>query len=786
MKKLLVLLALLICAGSPAFARERIWGYCTQGGKTVSLGGLTSTTKVMKSYPSCTVKVYLSGTTTLANVYSDNSGTILSNPFAADTNGYWYAYVDNGRFDVQFSSGGLATPFTQGDYLASDNAEFSFTENAMAFGASPTFDAAAYSSFRMTLTGNITSSSLVNPKQGREIVFQFCQDAVGGRTMVWPISFDATPRLDTRANKCTNTAWYYAGTRWKMIGQGGDSLSLPAASGIYNGTAFLTLPTITDSLLGAATPATMTFKTMSGGSFAGTIVNGATITGGTYDSATFAGSLTNNGTITGGTLSGTTLAGTTTNSGTLTGGTLSNSALSGTFTGAPTLSGNVIFSGNPRLPPVHTITTANNVTETFTNPAAIRNFTHPDPGGDWNYFLTPTPGAVDCTQSWILCTFTTKVTVEIASCNNGASGAGFDNFSTSAPTPNCVTGSNVIKGVLSYPSGLSPVQQNTGSGAAATTVTTTYPATTVANDLLIAVVGVYGTQTVSGCTDGTNAYTKANNVTNGSAVGAEIWYFLASTSKTAGTTLTCTLSGAQNSTLNWMEYSGAGSPAIFDKSGNGTGSGTAVLVSTSAITTQATELVIPAFAGVGNLTATGQSGAVMHSLKNQSTNGTSGSEGFIIQATTTQSGTFTLGSSAAWAAVIATFKVPSIVPIQGQKTVMLPADFNPASTVSARLAWQSPSGTVANANVAWSVALACTPFGSTDDPVFNAATTVISPTTSTAATVQEVNLTPLTVGSCAGGQLAHFTVQRLIGNGGDTFEGRADITGMEFTLPRTQ
>lgn len=100
----------------PAHARMRSWGYCAPGGIKVVTVGLQSTTKVMGSYPGCTVTVYLTGTLTLATIFSDNNGTGKANPFTASvTDGYWFWYANNGRYDVKLSGGGIPTPFTLGD-----------------------------------------------------------------------------------------------------------------------------------------------------------------------------------------------------------------------------------------------------------------------------------------------------------------------------------------------------------------------------------------------------------------------------------------------------------------------------------------------------------------------------------------------------------------------------------------------------------------------------------------------------------------------------------------------
>jgi hypothetical protein len=78
------------------------------------------------SSPNCTVTVYLTGSAVKAKIYSDNNNTPLQNPFTVgvapetSSNGYWFFYAANGRYDVQFSGGGSSTPFSLGDRTTFD------------------------------------------------------------------------------------------------------------------------------------------------------------------------------------------------------------------------------------------------------------------------------------------------------------------------------------------------------------------------------------------------------------------------------------------------------------------------------------------------------------------------------------------------------------------------------------------------------------------------------------------------------------------------------------------
>jgi hypothetical protein len=305
-------------------------------------------------------------------------------------------------------------------------------------------------------------------------------------------------------------------------------------------------------------------------------------------------------------------------------------------------------------------TTLNPPSVSVTQPATPgQAYVIPDPiNAHAAFILSPgaTDNTLDCTATGITCKRNANAYFEGASCNNATALMGWDTFGTNSPTPICVTGTNVQKGVLALPSAATKVQENTGTGAAAGTCTTTYPVATTAGNLLEVEVGVDGTKTVTGITDGTNVYSRATSVTNGNTT-LEIWYYNgSSTSMAAATTLTVTLSAAANCALDWKEYAGIKTSGILDVTASNTGTGTAVTSGTTAGTAQNTELVLVAVASPSNPSVTGASGFVKHTTVSQSTNVTVASEGLVQQATATQSGNFTLGSSQAWASAVVTFK----------------------------------------------------------------------------------------------------------------------------------
>lgn len=120
MKKILFLFLSVIAfavLASPARANERAYGFCTSGQATPTVSNLPTNITVQSSSARCTVTVYLTGTLTLATIYSDNAGspTPLANPFTATVSGYWDFYAADGRYDVTLTGAAFAMPYTFGD-----------------------------------------------------------------------------------------------------------------------------------------------------------------------------------------------------------------------------------------------------------------------------------------------------------------------------------------------------------------------------------------------------------------------------------------------------------------------------------------------------------------------------------------------------------------------------------------------------------------------------------------------------------------------------------------------
>lgn len=123
MKKLIFSLAFMAALLIPGSVRAQYVGFqnfCVNPAVKSLTSGQPSSNYLQGIIPYCTVTVYLTGTTTKANIYSDTTGTVLTNPFQAPANGQWLFYSLKGQgYDVQLK-GGLApntypTPVTLTD-----------------------------------------------------------------------------------------------------------------------------------------------------------------------------------------------------------------------------------------------------------------------------------------------------------------------------------------------------------------------------------------------------------------------------------------------------------------------------------------------------------------------------------------------------------------------------------------------------------------------------------------------------------------------------------------------
>src|ERR1035437_3438924 len=107
MRRFVFLWALLLSAIAASAQTSTVNGFCTLGGTKAATQGMNSTNSLQGIIPSCTITVYVTGTTTRATIYSDVLHTPLSNPFTASSKGAWLFWADSPpAFDVTGQGGG--------------------------------------------------------------------------------------------------------------------------------------------------------------------------------------------------------------------------------------------------------------------------------------------------------------------------------------------------------------------------------------------------------------------------------------------------------------------------------------------------------------------------------------------------------------------------------------------------------------------------------------------------------------------------------------------------------
>ena len=153
----------------------------------------------------------------------------------------------------------------------------SSTMNAMSFSSTPVFNAASYGYFTMTLTGNVTSSTITGGSVGQQITIQVCQDNSGAHTFAWPANLQNAPFVNPLLQSCTIDVAFFNGANWVTVA--GYPIVPPNPN----------VPTVA---LGAAAGAGASLVTAQGNDFSGFIsfqTGTSPLTSGTLFTITYSG-----------------------------------------------------------------------------------------------------------------------------------------------------------------------------------------------------------------------------------------------------------------------------------------------------------------------------------------------------------------------------------------------------------------------------------------------------------------------------------------------------------------
>lgn len=107
--KVFVIAICLFVTAPPALARSFYFNWVQRGGGTAVTALTGTTNRFQTSYPGATVRVDQCGTSTLAAIYSNSSGTVKANPFSASSTGYYDFWTDLSCVALTFSGSGFST-----------------------------------------------------------------------------------------------------------------------------------------------------------------------------------------------------------------------------------------------------------------------------------------------------------------------------------------------------------------------------------------------------------------------------------------------------------------------------------------------------------------------------------------------------------------------------------------------------------------------------------------------------------------------------------------------------
>jgi hypothetical protein len=120
-----------------------------------------------------------------------------------------------------YYNGGFWITVTSNTQLMLGNLEI------LSFTSTPVFPASSYSNFYLTLTNNVTSSTITGGSIGQVATIDICQNATGTYTFVWPTNLINAPPVQSNAGSCTSVVAVYNGTNWNTVSSSSTATTTP-------------------------------------------------------------------------------------------------------------------------------------------------------------------------------------------------------------------------------------------------------------------------------------------------------------------------------------------------------------------------------------------------------------------------------------------------------------------------------------------------------------------------------------------------------------------------------
>jgi hypothetical protein len=172
--------------------------------------------------------VHVNGASISPLIVNNNVSAPTAIQFAVNAQGIPRLYVQNNNTYINNGyalAGNSGNQSSQTWSVNSSNGAASFgavvsAMKAVTFSATPTFDASLGNAQKITLTGNVTSSTLSGATAGQSLTFVICQDGTGSRTFTWPANVKGATTIGSTASKCSAQTFIYDGTNAYATGAG--------------------------------------------------------------------------------------------------------------------------------------------------------------------------------------------------------------------------------------------------------------------------------------------------------------------------------------------------------------------------------------------------------------------------------------------------------------------------------------------------------------------------------------------------------------------------------------
>lgn len=125
-----------------------------------------------------------------------------------------------GHVCIHADTAGNLSPTTGSDCGSGGGSGQAGQFTSVTFSGTPTFTASSntVNAWSITLTGNVTSSTLASAAAGQYLTFNLCQDATGSRTFAWPTGFSAATAIFPTASTCTQQTFSWNGSTATPLG----------------------------------------------------------------------------------------------------------------------------------------------------------------------------------------------------------------------------------------------------------------------------------------------------------------------------------------------------------------------------------------------------------------------------------------------------------------------------------------------------------------------------------------------------------------------------------------